>query len=210
MKTKTKTRKTTRPKRTRLSPEKRHAQLLKCAVEACADMGIARVTHADIAERAGVSVPTVFVYFSSRENLVDAVLDEVANVLSAAIRNEAEDDKGKATDQVVNMVWACAALMEERPDILRVWLDWSTAIGSPVWKKYLEFQKEIINLFANIINKGKRQKLIDDRVSETDAARVIIGQSHMLAMLLFEGSDIEQTKSFVRHYVLMSCHYAEN
>lgn len=199
----------TQRKRTRLTPDIRRTQLLNCAIESCAENGLLRAAHADIAERADVAVATVFSYFKTREILIDSVLNEVASILSLAIES-ATKDKAAAPDQLVEMVWHCATLVHTRPSVMRVWLDWTTAISSPIWPKYLKFQNDTLALFTRIIRKGKQQGLIDERVRAGEAARVIVGESHMLAMLLFEGADDEQTRKFIRHYVLMACHYVEH
>ena len=63
--------------RRRLAPEERKRLLLNDAVEVFAARGIGRGGHTEIAEMGGVSVATVFNYFNTREDLVDAVLNEV-------------------------------------------------------------------------------------------------------------------------------------
>ena len=64
-------------RRTRLSPDERNRQLMAHAIAVFARRGLGRAGHAEIAERAGVSVATVFNYFNTREDLVDAVLTEI-------------------------------------------------------------------------------------------------------------------------------------
>ena len=51
------------------------------AISVFAQRGIGRASHAEIAEREHVSVATVFNYFRTREELVDAVLSEVESYL---------------------------------------------------------------------------------------------------------------------------------
>ena len=68
-------------RRTRLSPNARSRQLMDHAISVFAQRGIGRASHAEIAERAHVSVATVFNYFRTREELVDAVLSEVESYL---------------------------------------------------------------------------------------------------------------------------------
>ena len=67
--------------RTRLNPEQRKQQLLQAAIEVFARRGIGRAAHADIASATKVSVPTVFNYFKTREDLVSAVLTYVEGEL---------------------------------------------------------------------------------------------------------------------------------
>ena len=81
-------------KRRRLPPEERRAQLLEIAIDVFADRGLGAARHAEIAERAGVAVSTVFAYFETREALVDAVLDEVADFFLQAAGRVHGQDKG--------------------------------------------------------------------------------------------------------------------
>src|SRR5215510_2353636 len=66
-----------RPRARRLLPTERRAQLLICALRVFARRGLGEARHGEIAKEAGVSVPTVFFYFPTRNELVNAVLDEV-------------------------------------------------------------------------------------------------------------------------------------
>ncbi|MGY9003943.1 MAG: TetR family transcriptional regulator, partial [Rhodospirillales bacterium] len=47
----------------RLPPQERQQQLLRCAVQVFAQLGIGAAVHADVAREAEVSVATVFTYF---------------------------------------------------------------------------------------------------------------------------------------------------
>ena len=73
--------------RTRKSPEARKKELFTVGIEAFAERGIGRATHADIAERAGVSVPTVFNYFPNRELLVEMIIKHSVDTVRERIRS---------------------------------------------------------------------------------------------------------------------------
>ena len=62
----------------RLTSEQRKAELLGCAIEAFSEKGFGRSTHSDVAQLAGVATPTIFHYFATREQLLEAVLAEVS------------------------------------------------------------------------------------------------------------------------------------
>ncbi|MGY9016511.1 MAG: TetR/AcrR family transcriptional regulator, partial [Rhodospirillales bacterium] len=74
-----------RSRASKLSPEKRREQLLRCGLKVFALRGIGSARHAEIAEEAGVAVPTVFSYFPTREVLVRDVLAEVDAFLTQAL-----------------------------------------------------------------------------------------------------------------------------
>lgn len=65
--------------RRRMPPEERRAQLLAIAIDVFAERGLGAARHAEIAERAGVAVSTTFVYFPTRERLVEDVLAALAS-----------------------------------------------------------------------------------------------------------------------------------
>jgi len=61
-----------RPKRApKLSPEKRREQLIDCAIEIYVNHGIEGARRSNVALKAGVSVPTVYAYFDTRESLTE-------------------------------------------------------------------------------------------------------------------------------------------
>src|SRR5256885_9724931 len=55
-------------------PGDRPAELAEAALELCAERGIQATRVADVAERAGVTVGTVYRYFRDKDALIDAAL----------------------------------------------------------------------------------------------------------------------------------------
>ena len=106
------------------------------------NLGIGRASHAEVARAAGVSVATVFNYFPSRENLVDQILTHVNEFLSEMV--EIVDDTAIfGARSPVRMMSTFADAANTDPDMIRVWLEWSTSIRDDTWPKYLEFQERV-------------------------------------------------------------------
>jgi AcrR family transcriptional regulator len=61
------------PKFTRRA-DARPDELARAALELCAEQGVQATRVADVAERAGVTVGTIYRYFASKDELVDAAL----------------------------------------------------------------------------------------------------------------------------------------
>jgi TetR/AcrR family hemagglutinin/protease transcriptional regulator len=169
----------------RLPPKARRSQLLACAVAAVASMGIERATHAAVARLAGVSVPTVFVYFPTREDLISAVLREVARAL---------DDFAGATFALPHPAARLTALAraferaaDEMPDVMRVWLDWSTAVRTAIWPRYLKVQERIV---ANVATAVRDHRSDTAKPSQQDVAvaRMFVGSGHTIALLKLAGA----------------------
>ena len=183
-----------RKPRRRLSRDARRSQLIDFATQVFAEQGIARAGHARIAELAGVSVATVFHYFPSREVLVDTVLDRIEDFFTA-LANEKLTEPGTAEQRLVRHGLAFLDAADERPDYIRVWLDWSTAIREHVWPRYLAFQEKLIGIVAGTIEDGRRRGEVAEGVNPDNAARLFVGNAHMAAVMKFapdSGLDLEQ------------------
>ena len=102
------------PKWRRL-PEERPQQILRAALEVFSEAGISAAKLDDIAERAGVSKGTIYLYFDSKEALFKAVVREW--VVPRIAEGERVIGDGSATDQLVRYLrhqWGCFA--EPRSD----------------------------------------------------------------------------------------------
>jgi TetR/AcrR family hemagglutinin/protease transcriptional regulator len=172
------------PPRRRLAPAARRAQLLDRALEVFAERGLGRAGHAQIAEAAGVSVPTVFHYFPTREALVDAVLDQVEDFFVELARTVYEAE-GRTDERLVAHGLAFLEAADTHPAHIRVWLDWSTAIREHVWPRYLAFQERLVALVADAIEAGRRKGDVPARVEPASAARLFVGNAHMAAVMKF-------------------------
>ena len=72
-----------KPKWTRRSAD-RPAELAAAALELCAERGIQATRVADVAERAGVTVGTVYRYFRDKDALIDAAMNRAERPLRKA------------------------------------------------------------------------------------------------------------------------------
>lgn len=184
----------------------RRQQLLALALAETAETGLGHARHTDIAAAAGVSVPTVFHYFPTREDLANAVLDEVTRFLLDEIVARGMRRDAPANELLVDILLAFAAAIETSPDAIRVWLDWSTAVRAKYWPSYLEFHRRAMALIGTLIDRGKCERVLDTQLETEDEARVFIGIGHMVAHMKFAGNDedtIERTvRSFVDAYLM--------
>jgi TetR/AcrR family hemagglutinin/protease transcriptional regulator len=169
-----------KPVRTRLAPDDRRAQLLAHAVSACADHGIARVTQAQVAQRAGVSVSAVYSYFRTRADLVGAVLDTVAATIVTMVAAETARP-GPAVAVLTQLATSTAAMAVEAPDTVRVWLDWSTGVRADVWPQFLVLQARLHDLVEAVLRQGA-----PGDPATRSAARLFVGGAHTLALMRFE------------------------
>jgi TetR/AcrR family hemagglutinin/protease transcriptional regulator len=181
----------------RLPPDIRKYQILRCAVRAFAIKGITRAVHADVARLAGVSIPTIFNYFPSREDLVTAVLNEVSTYfveLSAKTYHEHEN----STEALRAQAHAFASAAVDMPDHVAVWLEWSISIGRETWYDFLDFQRTLLNHASRAIARDQERGTIAADVIPEEIAYLMLGFSNSIVIRIHTpGQDIEKVHAFI-------------
>tara|TARA_R110002110_G_scaffold98644_3_gene252401 strand:- start:150 stop:776 length:627 start_codon:yes stop_codon:yes gene_type:complete len=191
-----------RPKRTRFAPAERRAQLVACAISAFAEHGLARATHSHVAERAGISVPAVHSYFRTREDLVVAVLDAVETEL-----REMHADTLNAPGTVHHCLNALAvrfvAEARDKPDLIKVWLDWSTGVRADIWPRYVSLNDWFTAQARLVLTRGQREGVVPMQLNVKAAAALFIGGGHTVALMQFSGASERDFDIFVAQLISM-------
>jgi TetR/AcrR family transcriptional regulator, hemagglutinin/protease regulatory protein len=180
-----------------LSPLERKRQLTRCAIEAFAANGIGRANHAQVAELAGVAVPTVFTYFPSREDLVDGVLAEVEIALVSIIETELNNSKLTAFEKYLNLLSNYTKAMDQDPALVKVFLDWTTSFEKNLSDRFQKYLKKLISLLSQIVDEGRANNEFGPEVNRLDAALMIYSSANILAQIKFFDYDIDLT-----HYLV--------
>jgi TetR/AcrR family hemagglutinin/protease transcriptional regulator len=162
--------------------------------------GLGEGRHAEIAKEAGVSVPTVFVYFPSRADLLTSVLDEVERFYDDMAKRIHGRDL-PAPRLILDHAMTFANSVDTHPDYARVWLDWSTAIRDEVWPRYLEFQGRIIRIIEKTIQRGQREGSLAANVDPGDEAHLLFISAHMIAQMKFACEPSERVERFLQTLV---------
>jgi TetR/AcrR family transcriptional regulator, hemagglutinin/protease regulatory protein len=180
-----------------LTPSERKRQLTRCAIEAFAANGIGRANHAQVAALAGVAVPTVFTYFPTREDLVDGVLGEIETALVDIITTELYNPELTAFDKYLNLLSNYTIAMERDPDLVKVFLDWTTCFEQSLSQRFQKYQKKLISLLSEIVEQGRDNNEFETDVDSLDAALMIYSSANILAQIKFFNYDIDLT-----HYLV--------
>ncbi|MDZ4368179.1 MAG: TetR/AcrR family transcriptional regulator [Afipia sp.] len=191
---------TARSARTRLAPEVRRSQLLECALAAFAEHGVARATHSHVAERAGVSVPAVHSYFRTREDLVAAVLGEVETYLIEIVSRSLGGPKS-VSEALTELAVNFARDAKDKPDMIKVWLDWSTGVRADVWPRYMDVLERLHGIARKVLERGKREGVIPQGLNVKAAARVYLGGGHTVALMQFSDATTREFEAVIDHLV---------
>lgn len=186
-----------RKRRTRLAPEQRTAQLLDSAIKVFARTGLASGVHAQVASEAEVAVSTVFIYFPTREALVDAVITEIDRYLVDLVANIAVTQQS-AVEKLVAILHEFSVTVDTAPHYIKIWLNWSTDVDDATWARYVDFQDRIIGAFSDIIASGIAAGEIVKGVNPLLGGHLVMSGGHMLAQMKFRGRTQTEVDEFAR------------
>jgi TetR/AcrR family hemagglutinin/protease transcriptional regulator len=182
-------------KRRRLPPEERRAQLLEIAIDVFAERGLGAARHAEIAKRAGVAVSTVFAYFETREALVDAVLDAVANFFLEHAERVHGQEKG-CIEILREVGDAFVEFLGARRSYAIVWLEWGSAVRQDVWPRYRLFTERIVALTKKTLERGQREGCVEAGADTESLARLFASSSQSIARLQLSDVDPDTVARF--------------
>lgn len=191
---------TTKLSGTRLPPDQRRAQLIQCAIAALAEHGVARATHGHVAKRANVSVAAVHSYFRTRDDLVEATLSEVEAALLKIVADSARQATSTFTG-LSEMVSGLDRAARETPDIVKVWLDWSTGFRADVWPRYALMQEQLYAAVRKVLTAGKRQGSLSEKLNVKAAARLFVGGGHTVVLARFGGASQDEIEILIEYLI---------
>ncbi|MBI2803209.1 MAG: TetR/AcrR family transcriptional regulator [Gammaproteobacteria bacterium] len=195
------------PKKRRLPKDERRAQLVQFAVIVAARKGIGRLAHAEVAREAGVSVPTVFLYFENRVALVTAVIEEVERFYVHQYSHSLEQ-YSSPQDGLRDLLLTYSKSVETHPQYAQTWLEWSIAIRNEagIWDSFQNYQETMIAKFAIAIRRGQRSGLISREVSAVDAARLVVAAAYTITQLKHTARSHRSVERFIDQVIKLALH----
>jgi TetR/AcrR family hemagglutinin/protease transcriptional regulator len=181
--------------RRRLPPDERRAQLLAIAIDVFAERGLGAARHAEIAERAGVSVSTVFVYFPTREDLVRDVLDAVAEFFLGLLEH-AHSQVAPCADVLRTIGERFLELLKTHRSHVLVWLEWGSAVREDVWPAYRAFTERAVGLTHQTLLRGQREGSVAANADTESLARLFASSSQSIARLQLSDVDPDTIRRF--------------
>jgi AcrR family transcriptional regulator len=119
----------------------------EAAIQVLLSHGGDRLTTTLVAERAGVSVGTLYQYYPNKEALLFAVLEAAMSRMTAAVETACEQVRHKPlADMIKNVVEAFVEAKMSRPDISVALYQISANVGGPALvKKALQRQRKALD-----------------------------------------------------------------
>ena len=186
-----------------MSPELRKKQLIECAMIVFSEHGFSSsAIHTLVARVAGVSVPTVFSYFPTRFDIIEAVVRDVQRNILGIVQKNLYDQTGlSAFERLLGVVQGWAEAAETNPVLVRVFLNWSSSFQPEVEALYQEYVMQVCKQLEDLVRDGQEKGEFDKKVDVRDAALIIQGSGHLIAHLKFSKYESEGMMKFLTNIV---------
>lgn len=155
----------------RKAKQQRSRQTVQAILEAAARVleqhGYAGATTNRIAETAGASVGTLYEYFSDKDAIYDALIEQEIAALVVALENADLDLEAPLFDSLKQLVLLAMAAMSHGPDFLRA-LD---QVPGAVLRRHLDAARGSVIAFIRRLLEARRDEL---RVEDLDLAAFVV------------------------------------
>ena len=182
----------------KLNPEARRAQLLSCAVRAFALHGLDNASHAQVAQVAHVSVPTIFAYFPTRDALVEAVLGEVEAQMMAIVHRDDGRPELSVFDRILDILVGYADEFTRQPDIIRIFLSWSTCYHGEKGRLFQVYNDRIRQTFFDLLQHGIKSGELPDRLDCKYSTLIILGSTSIIAQMKYWSATAGEVEGYLR------------
>ncbi|MFI6293081.1 TetR/AcrR family transcriptional regulator [Nonomuraea sp. NPDC050790] len=128
----------------RVDKAARRQEILDAAVRVFARKGFAASRIDDVAEEAGIGKGSVYLYFDSRDSLLEAAFSQYTADADAVLR-EALEGTGPPLERLSTLVRGILDVIAAAPDLARTLLDlWATDHMRPAYRAYRAAIAELI------------------------------------------------------------------
>ncbi len=168
--------------------EERKKIVLRCAKEVFSQKGYHQTSISDIIQRAGIARGTFYLYFQSKRDVFDNILDGLVKELEAIIKRIDLDASSPPLEQLRNILRSVIMLALEDPDMTQILLSRAVGLDSEFDSKLSEFYEGVLGKIESALQHGIELGLV--RKCDTEVtARCILGCVKEVTNLIFSEAE---------------------
>jgi len=176
-----------------MKPEERKNAISEAAAACFADRGYHATQVSDIIAKAGVARGTFYLYFKSKHDIFDTILDEFISTLQDQIRIVDLSSETSPAEQVRGNVQRVIDLMFSRPEIGRILFNEAVGLDPEIDDRLKDFYGSILGMIERSISKGMGLGIVR-RVDPRVAACIILGgfREILVQVAIFKTSSVDR------------------
>ena len=134
--------------------EERKKIVLRCAKAVFSQKGYHQTSVSDIIQRAGIARGTFYLYFQSKRDVFDNILDELVKDLGEIIKRIDLDSSSSPLEQLRSILRSVIMLALEDSDMTQILLSRAVGLDSEFDSKLREFYEEVLGRIESALQHG--------------------------------------------------------
>ena len=145
-----------------MKPEKRKTQIIEAAVKCFASCGYHSTSISHIIEEAGVARGTFYLYFKSKHEIFQSILDDFIEHVGSQIQTiEISGDVPPAAQMKKNVERVVDAVLQ-KPEVGQILFNEAVGLDEETQKRLKDFYSRLISRIQSSIELGKTFGLVRD------------------------------------------------
>jgi len=188
----------------RLSAESRRQQLTDIAITLTARKGFGQASHSDIAKEAEVAVSTVFFYFPSVNQLHDAIIDEIEELLTLTsiirlLDNYDTSYPFSVFNHQLELIDSNKNKITNIDEKIIIIIQWNNlAKFYDFWPRFKQLRKKYKSTIGKIINKARKQKIFNETIDRETAIAMFSAIHRLVFTMHFTGEDQQAIEEIIK------------
>jgi AcrR family transcriptional regulator len=164
------------------------AEILERGAELFAARGFAATSMQDIADALGSSRPALYHYFSSKDEILDRLIEGLAAATEAAL-SSVEPQDGPADARLRDLVTALIKPVAESPGRFRLILTSDATVSSGARGRLKELERTVVRALSEVLDDGMASGTFR-RADRRTATFAVLGMINWVAWWYSPGRDV--------------------
>lgn len=189
----------------RMSPEQRRAELVQSAQELFTRNGIDKTSVSDIVSNAGVSQGTFYWYFKSKDEIVNAVVENVGEEMLQELSNVSHLPGLNSVEKLSTILSAFHSRVGQENKVMEHLL--KQRQSSLYDRVYKEMSKQILPILGEIIEQGVQEGFFHTQYPHEAAALVVASCQSVFNEQLYRESPDDSPNHALMDFILHGLDY---
>ena len=172
--------------------EERRKIVVRCAKAVFSQKGYYQASISDIIKRAGIARGTFYLYFQSKRDVFNSILDELVRELEGVIKQINLDPSASASEQLKNILRSIIMLALEDRDMTQIVLSRAGGLDSEFDGKLREFYETVLSTIESSLQHGIELGLVRECNTKVIACCVLGCMKEVVNHILSDAEAISQ------------------
>ena len=172
--------------------EERRKIVVRCAKSVFSQKGYYQASISDIIKRAGIARGTFYLYFQSKRDVFNSILDELIRELEKVIKQINLDPSAPAPEQLKSILRSVIMLALEDRDMTQIVLSRAGGLDSEFDGKLREFYEKVLRTIESSLQDGIELGLVRECNTKVIACCVLGCMKEVVNHILSDAEAISQ------------------